>query len=477
MGTLRYGVLSMETLNKSVAILALSLFAPLSFGHDDGTLIPGQMVLITTPGTTLDEIRAAHPSLSLVSLRQFTPARIHLIAVPAGQEDAYEIQLGTDTALIQVAEKNRTVASPEHGTTQSLFLRTTAEVFVDQPAYRSINPPPATSRRGPSGTLVAVLDTGVANHPDLVNRLELGGYNFIADSSSVDESECPPASGLVGHGTYVAGLIALTDPNARILPVTVLGCDGVGNSFAVACGIYHAIEQGAGVINMSFATTFPSNLVETAVKDADAAGITCVSSVSNAALDFNDNQSRVYPSRFDGVIAVGGLSGTSAQGPWTKASFSDWGRNIDIGAPATNITSMWFDGDMYTYAQGSGTSYAAAFVSGVASMVQAKYGPHNAQWMKNRLCATAREVSIGMPYGIGCGHRDDGFASLLDAGRTVCVADFDADGTVDFFDYDRFVSCFTGQTCPPGTTADFDGDSTVDFFDYDAFVVAFEAGC
>ena len=58
-----------------------------------------------------------------------------------------------------------------------------------------------------------------------------------------------------------------------------------------------------------------------------------------------------------------------------------------------------------------------------------------------------------------------------------CPADFDDDGTVDFFDYDAFVMCFEGGACPPGKTADFDGDGTVDFFDYDAFVQAFEAPC
>ncbi|MEK6701673.1 MAG: hypothetical protein AABZ53_05380 [Planctomycetota bacterium] len=58
-----------------------------------------------------------------------------------------------------------------------------------------------------------------------------------------------------------------------------------------------------------------------------------------------------------------------------------------------------------------------------------------------------------------------------------CPADFDGDGTADFFDYDAFVICFEGGACPPGKTADFDGDGTVDFFDYDAFVIAFEAGC
>ncbi|MEK6701941.1 MAG: hypothetical protein AABZ53_06745, partial [Planctomycetota bacterium] len=60
------------------------------------------------------------------------------------------------------------------------------------------------------------------------------------------------------------------------------------------------------------------------------------------------------------------------------------------------------------------------------------------------------------------------------AGPTGCPADFDGDGTVDFFDYDAYVNCFEGIVCPPGKDADFDGDGTADFFDYDAFVVAFE---
>jgi len=57
---------------------------------------------------------------------------------------------------------------------------------------------------------------------------------------------------------------------------------------------------------------------------------------------------------------------------------------------------------------------------------------------------------------------------------TGCPADFDGDGTVDFFDYDAFVICFEDPAC---TRADFDGDGSTDFFDYDAFVVAFETPC
>jgi V8-like Glu-specific endopeptidase len=54
-----------------------------------------------------------------------------------------------------------------------------------------------------------------------------------------------------------------------------------------------------------------------------------------------------------------------------------------------------------------------------------------------------------------------------------CPADFNRDGTLDFFDYLDFVSAFDSNA----TTADFNRDGTVDFFDYLDFVAAFDAGC
>jgi hypothetical protein len=62
---------------------------------------------------------------------------------------------------------------------------------------------------------------------------------------------------------------------------------------------------------------------------------------------------------------------------------------------------------------------------------------------------------------------------------SICPADFNCDGFIDFFDYDAFVSCFEGGDCPnfEPLSADFNGDNFIDFFDYDAFVTIFESGC
>jgi hypothetical protein len=58
-----------------------------------------------------------------------------------------------------------------------------------------------------------------------------------------------------------------------------------------------------------------------------------------------------------------------------------------------------------------------------------------------------------------------------------CVADFNNDGFVDFFDYSDFVQCFEGSACPRGRDADVNGDGFIDFFDYGDYVDLFERGC
>ena len=60
---------------------------------------------------------------------------------------------------------------------------------------------------------------------------------------------------------------------------------------------------------------------------------------------------------------------------------------------------------------------------------------------------------------------------------TLCRADFNNDGFLDFFDFNDFVTCFEGGDCPPGQSADYNGDGFPDFFDFNDFIDDFEAGC
>jgi hypothetical protein len=68
------------------------------------------------------------------------------------------------------------------------------------------------------------------------------------------------------------------------------------------------------------------------------------------------------------------------------------------------------------------------------------------------------------------------FLNSLPPPPRICLADFNGDGFIDFFDYADYVGCFETGLCGGGS-ADFNGDGFVDFFDYGDFVTAFETGC
>ena len=130
-----------------------------------------------------------------------------------------------------------------------------------------------------------------------------------------------------------------------------------------------------------------------------------------------------------------------------------------------------------SFRDGSGTQIGSASI-----------GPVLASDRNNVTGMFARETSGALPTGTRtlvftltmtrlAGSANDGYADSLSFVLHGCAADFNADGFVDFFDFNDFVSCFEGDACPPGKTADFNNDGFADFFDFNDFVDAFEKGC
>ncbi len=204
--------------------------------------------------------------------------------------------------------------------------------------------------------LVAVLDTGIdPNHQDL-NGLIVDEANFT-DSSSPDD--------IYGHGTHVAGIIAAKNddvgivgvaPGCRLLNAKVADDAGRCQASALAEGIIWAVNNGASVINISLEIKDPSPQLEEAVNYAWSHGCIIIAAAGN-----NGNESPVYPAYYENCVAVAAINQDSNLA--TLSNYGDW---VDVAAPGYDIYSTLPNND---YGYKTGTSFATAYVSGMAALL------------------------------------------------------------------------------------------------------------
>ena len=202
--------------------------------------------------------------------------------------------------------------------------------------------------------LVAVIDSEVdASHPDLVGAIIA---NF--DSSTDDEK---PHS----HGTGMAGAIAArrtilgVAPRVGLLTVRAFSsrADSVeGTTFNILKGLDWAAAQGARIVNMSFAGPADPRLRD-ALQKANKKGIVLVAAAGNAG----PKSPPLYPGADPNVIAV-----TATDSNDELFAGANRGKYIAVAAPGVDILALGTD---RTYQLTTGTSVAAALVSGVAALL------------------------------------------------------------------------------------------------------------
>jgi subtilisin len=233
------------------------------------------------------------------------------------------------------------------------------------------------------GVRVGVVDSGIAQHPDLVVE---GGQNMVLEEDPQDFAD----SGL-GHGTHVAGIIAgRGHPPAGMrgmAPAVILrsyrvfgqGEEGA-SSYAIAKAVDAAVADGCDLINMSLVCEGPDDAVRSAIRDARAKG--------SVVFIANGNDGR-KPVRFPALdpLAIGvaalGRRGTYPPGsvdtedicgPFGTdkknfvAAFSNIGPETDLIAPGVEIVSTFPGG----YAPQDGTSMACPAATGRAAQLLAK---------------------------------------------------------------------------------------------------------
>lgn len=352
--------------------------------------VPQQIVVQLNPGYDVATVAAMY-GLDPAPLSQFQtgvpPVTNYLLRIVDGSTVTDKVaQLNADALRIAYVEPNYNAGAPEAARPSWSVGDSYANVMAGR---KAVNTQWARSRirldeaqqmtRGVTSDghpiVVAVLDTGIdLNHPAFAGRL-VQGHDYV-DNDDDPSEEGSTELGPYGHGTHVAGLIAMVAPDAKIMPIRVLGVDGRGNFWNLALGIKYALAHGANVINLSLSTTNSSECIRRLFYDeldgqdgVALTGAVLVAAAGNSGADVREYPAAVSPNpnqvQRSGrcVLSVAasnmndGLTVFSTRGTWVNLMSP--GERIISSVPY-NHYGMW-----------AGTSMAAPIVAGEVALVRA----------------------------------------------------------------------------------------------------------
>lgn len=259
--------------------------------------------------------------------------------------------------------------------------------------------------------VIAILDTGVdITHPDLVDNIwtnahesegeeevdddgtgyadDLHGYDFVNQTGRLGDWN--------GHGTHCAGIAAAVgnngigitgaNPDALIMPITVMQSDGTGDVATIIKGIDYAVANGADVISMSFGGYAHSIAEEQALAKAYTHAV-LVAAAGNDCRTINHARcsvcqqvgSPMFPAAFTFVLGVEATDNAGARASFSNYDddgpvLSQFGEeqlyNYELRAPGVGIMSTYPGGK---YKQLNGTSMACPMVAGgISRLLQTK---------------------------------------------------------------------------------------------------------
>lgn len=259
--------------------------------------------------------------------------------------------------------------------------------------------------------IIAILDTGVdIDHPDLKANIwtntkesegaedydddgngfkdDLHGWDFVNQTGRIGDWN--------GHGTHCAGIAAAVggngigivgaNPDALIMPVTVMQSDGTGDVATIIKGIDYAVANGADIISMSFGSYGESKAEEQALGRAYQKAV-LVAAAGNDGMCLNHKHPErgqmgpapMFPGSYTFVLGVQAMNSEGNIASFSNyddngPTYTEWGEdklyNYELLAPGANIESTYPGGN---YKSLNGTSMATPMVAGALSrLIQSK---------------------------------------------------------------------------------------------------------
>jgi hypothetical protein len=293
--------------------------------------------------------------------------------------------------------------------------------------------------QGDDAPVVAIADSGfLTSHEELVGRIS-GQFDY-GNSDPYPEVEW--SSGVPGHGTFIAGIIAADSDNgvgrAGIVPngrlnLLKIADDSGALYFSYAVSALADIAEGdlgIRVVNYSIASSSDSSAFRDAVSALADADILMVAAAGNCGSancsDANNDDDPLYPASytFDHVVSVAGS--TSGGGFNTYSHYGP--SSVDLAAPGVSLCSLSVSGDA-SYTTAAGTSYAAPIVAGVAALLLEAHPDLTTTELARVLRASAAPSSAWAQRVISGGVLDAGAALDTAVPRLTQPTDTAIDGT------------------------------------------------
>ena len=351
----------------------------------------GEILLAFAPNASDDDINLFMLQFGLTQVSETRFAIINQRIVRARVPDGLAPE-----RVLQIANDPRVSVQPNYFYVPAQNARQSAPQY----ALAKLGVPKAHETSQGQGVLVAVIDSGVdSSHPALVGAV-IEEYTSVDGKAKTDNA----------HGTAVASIIAARKgmtsvaPQAQIISVTAFARDAklrrtVANSFDLLKGIDYVVGKGAKILNLSF--TGPRDpLMQSALAVIAQRGMVIVAAAGNRG----PKAPPAFPGAYQEVIAATATDANDML--YENANRGDY---VSIAAPGVDVFAA---GKKKSYGLKSGTSMAAAYVSGsVALMLQAR--PQlSGSAVFERLAASAKDL--------GDAGKDPAFGyGLIDVARAV----------------------------------------------------------